>query len=175
MDVVEYLLFVPLLVYGIALSDLFGQWKRFLDPKSWHLPHLLTLIIVTEIGVYNVFIFFKLTAQFSSMHYFLYWLYLLPPLIFMLLVSYLTHMEENEDVKTSFISRSRPVFLLLGIYIGLHFIPQFHFEQTLWGVRLLGVLICVTYAFWQKRVLFYLFVASWIMSLLSKVYVIYWQ
>jgi hypothetical protein len=29
MDASEYLAFLPLLLYGIALADLFSQWKRF--------------------------------------------------------------------------------------------------------------------------------------------------
>jgi hypothetical protein len=30
MEAPEYLAFIPLLFYGIALADLLGQWRRFL-------------------------------------------------------------------------------------------------------------------------------------------------
>jgi len=34
MDLTEYMVFLPLLIYGIALADLFSQWKRFFDIKE---------------------------------------------------------------------------------------------------------------------------------------------
>jgi len=34
METTEYLAFVPLLIYGIGLADLLGEWKRLFDPKE---------------------------------------------------------------------------------------------------------------------------------------------
>lgn len=172
MDIVEYLLFVPLLIYGIALSDLFGQWKRFLEPSSWYFPYLLTIIIITDIGVHNVFEFFKLCPQLNNINYFGYWLYLLPPLVFLILVNVLTNTDESVDTKTFFISRTRLVFLLLAVFIAMHFIPQFKYDQTIWLPRLLGVIACVLYAFWHKNFIFYLLIAIWLMSIISRAYII---
>jgi len=161
MDIVEYLLFVPLLIYGIALSDLFSQWKRFIEPSFWYLPYQITLVLVTEVGVYNVFEFFKLASHFSSISYFVYWLYLLPPLLFLLMVNFLTHSEDFLDMASFFSSRRKPVFLL-----------QFHFNLRGWPVQVLAILFSFTYAFWPKKAIFYVLVAVWFLSIVVRAYLI---
>lgn len=169
MDVVEYLLFIPLLIYGIALSDLFSQWKRFMEPNSWHLPYLLTLLMVTEIGVYNVFIFFKLSSRLSNIGYFTYWLYLVPPLVFMLMVNFLNFKEDSLDLPKAFSDNIRPVYLLLAIFFSLHLIPQFQFSSEYWPPRVIGSAVCVLYAFKQTKPFYYLVLAAWLYSLVVKV------
>jgi hypothetical protein len=173
MDIVEYLLFVPLLIYGIALSDLFIQWKRFLEPSSWHLPYLLTIVIITDIGVNNVFEFHKLSPQLKNITYFAYWLYVLPPLLFLMLVNILTNTNEAIDMETFFSSKIRIVFLLLAAFIAMHFIPQFKYDQTILLPRLFGIIGCALYAFWHKKVFFYFIVAIWVLAIIKRVYAIY--
>jgi hypothetical protein len=173
MDIIEYLLFVPLLIYGMALSDLFGQWKKFMEPASWYIPYLFTLIMITEIGVHNVFIFFKLSPQLSTINYFAYWLYLLPPLVFLLMVNFLTHTDDYSDMKVFFTARTKPVFLLLAAFISMHFIPIFHFDHNIWLPRVLGIIFCTVYAFWQRMIVFYLLVAIWLLSVGTRFYIVY--
>jgi hypothetical protein len=173
MDIVEYLLFVPLLIYGIALSDLFIQWKRFLEPSAWHIPYLLTIIIITDIGVNNVFEFHKLSPQLKNITYFTYWLYILPPLLYLMLVNILTNTNESIDMETFFSSKIRIVFLLLAFFIAMHFIPQFRYDQTILLPRLLGIIGCILYAFWHKKVFFYFIVAIWVLAIVKRAYAIY--
>jgi len=58
MDSTEYLAFVPLLLYGIALADLFdllGQWRRFFDKEYLYWPYFLTTVMVTELAIRTCF------------------------------------------------------------------------------------------------------------------------
>ncbi len=68
----NYLYFLPLLLYGIALAELFSQWKRFFNPGQIFLPYLLMTIILTETALYNVFIYAKLIDQLIGLNYFNY-------------------------------------------------------------------------------------------------------
>jgi hypothetical protein len=47
MEATEYFAFLPLLIYGIALADLFSQWKRLFSPIC--LPHLISCMISMKI------------------------------------------------------------------------------------------------------------------------------
>lgn len=38
MEASEVLAFLPLLIYGIAIAELFSQWKRFINFKRLDLP-----------------------------------------------------------------------------------------------------------------------------------------
>lgn len=168
MDIVEYLLFVPLLIYGIALSDLFGQWKKFLNPKSLYLPHIIIIIATTDIGVNNVFNFFKLSHQFTNITYFTYWLYLLPPLVFLILVNILTNTDDKEDKKIFFNENRKPIFILMAIFMALHFIPQFNYNEPVSIHRLLAIASCLLFAFWNNMLFYYASVLIWLLSLYSR-------
>lgn len=173
MDIVEYLLFIPLLIYGIALSDLFGQWKHFMDSSSWYTPYLITLIMVTEIGVHNVFVFFKFSPELSTTTYFAYWLFLFPPLVFLLMVNCLTHVDDYSNTETFFTARIKPIFLLLAAFISMHFTPFVQFDHQIWLPRLLAIILCVVYAFWPKNNIFYTLVTVWLVSIAIRFYSIY--
>ncbi len=75
MGAVEYLLFIPLLIYGIALSDLFGEWKKIFNPSKLYIPYALTILLITEIGIYNVYIFFNISDMLAKSTYFIYCIY----------------------------------------------------------------------------------------------------
>lgn len=172
MDLAEYLLFIPLLIYGIALSDLFSQWKVFLDVKKLYIPYLITLVMITEIGVQNVYNFFKLIPNLDNVNYFTYWIFLLPPLVFMILVNVLTKIEDEDDMKTFFESKTKIIFLLMASFIAMHFIPQFSYYSELWIARMLGIAACMVFAFWHKPVFFYTVVGIWLLSIAVHVYVV---
>lgn len=173
MDIVEYLLFIPLLIYGIALSDLFGQWKHFMDSTSWYTPYLLTLIMVTEIGVHNVFVFFQFSPELSGIDYFSYWLYLFPPLVFLLMVNCLTHVDDYSNTEEFFKARIKPIFLLLAAFISMHFMSFVHFDHQIWVTRLLAIILCTIYALWPKTAVFYLLVAVWLLSIAIRFNIVY--
>ncbi|RLB53106.1 MAG: hypothetical protein DRJ42_12845, partial [Deltaproteobacteria bacterium] len=51
MDIIEFLLFIPLLIYGIALSQLLSQWKRIFDFKNFYGPFVVTVVAVTVVAI----------------------------------------------------------------------------------------------------------------------------
>ncbi len=108
MEATEYLAFLPLLIYGIALADLFREWKRFLNLKEIFLPYLIVTIILTETALYNVFSFAGLLKNLEGLTYSSYLLYLAPPFLFMLATSFFTP-EEDSDTEEYFM-KNMPVF-----------------------------------------------------------------
>ena len=65
----EYLAFIPLLIYGIALADLLSQWKRLFNPKDLFIPYLLMTIILTETALYNVFVYAEVINKLGGQTY----------------------------------------------------------------------------------------------------------
>ena len=98
MDASEYLAFLPMLLYGIALADLFSQWKRLFSPKQLFLPYLLLTIMLTETALYNVFIYAKLLDELKGLSYFGYLKYLIPPFLFMLASNIFTPSSHKESM-----------------------------------------------------------------------------
>ena len=63
MEASEYLAFIPLLIYGIALADLLGQWRRFFDRDYFYLPYFLTTLIFTENAIWSVYGYLEVTSH----------------------------------------------------------------------------------------------------------------
>jgi len=167
MDASEYLVFLPLLIYGIALADLLSQWKRFFNPKQLFLPYLLFTILLTETALYNVFIYSELLDQLTGLSYFKYLLYLIPPFLFMLTTNIFTP-DKDSDTKAYFI-KQMPIFLsLLALFVTSHFI--FDFDEhlpTLVG-RVLAILLILITGLTRKIWLFYVMVAFWTILIFIK-------
>jgi hypothetical protein len=69
MESSEYLSFIPLLIYGLAIADLLSEWKRLFDKTQWYFPYLLTTIVLTELAIYNVFIYANLISELEGTSY----------------------------------------------------------------------------------------------------------
>ena len=102
MDPAEYLAFVPLLFYGIALADLLGQWRRFFDRSYFYFPYFFTTIMFTESAIWNVYQYLDIVAILDGVRYAQYWLYLIQPIIFLITVSALTPESNILDTKGHF-------------------------------------------------------------------------
>ena len=169
MDAVEYLLFIPLLIYGMALSDLFGEWKKIFTPSKLYIPYALTILFITEIGIYNVYIFFNISDMLAKSTYFIYLLYLLPPLVFLLMVNLITQKEDTIAIEEFFKSKIKPVFILVALFVALHFVPHYHFDNSIYFPRILAIAFCLLYAFWQKQFLFYIIIGVWVLSIIVRI------
>lgn len=123
----------------------------------------------------NVFIFFRFSPELSTINYFAYWPYLFPPLVFLLMVNCLTHVDDYSDTESFFNARIKPIFLLLAAFISMHFIPFIHFDNQIWLPRLLAIIFCVLYAYWPKIQIFYMLVAVWLFSILTRAYILYYH
>jgi len=167
MEATEYLAFLPLLIYGISLADLFREWKRFLNLKEIFLPYLLLTIILTETALYNVFAFAGLLENLEGQTYSSYLLYLAPPFLFMLATSFFTP-EEGSDTKEYFM-KNMPVFLtFFALFAASHFLYDFNEPGIFKGIRIFGVVVILLTGFLRKKWMVYLLCAIWLFSLFSK-------
>ena len=168
MTIDEYLAFIPLLLYGLALADLFSQWRRFFESQYMYWPYVVTTFILTEIAIWNIFISMDYLEIYPSVTYHQYWLFLLQPILFLILVHAFTPDKENRDTEGYFRMRMRLVFLLLGIYIGSHLIPTLSANKDIQITRIGAMIICLAIAFSRKIWLVYLLGIYWLVSFVVK-------
>lgn len=167
MHTIEYLAFIPLLMFGLGLADLMSQWRRLFDPLEWYLPYTVFTIILTEMAVYNVFIYYNLLVQLPGQSYFTYLSYLLPPFLFILTTSAFTP-EKEANTKDHFIKRM-PIFLtLLGALILSHFIFKYDESIFIQIARLVVVVILIIIGFTRKIWLVYIIGSLWLISFLFR-------
>lgn len=167
MQSLEYLGFIPLLLFGLGLADLLSQWKRLFDPKEWYLPYTIFTVILTELAVYNVYTYFNLLAQLPGKSYYIYLLYLLPPFLFLLTTSAFTP-EKDTKTKEHFVKRMPIFFTLLAVFILSHFIFNYQESIYLHIARLLFVAILIVVGFTRKMWLVYFIALIWLVSFLFR-------
>ena len=167
MQTLEYLAFIPLLMYGLGLADLLSQWKRLFDPEDWYLPYTIFTVILTEIAVYNVFIYFNLLVQLPGQNYFTYLSYLLPPFLFILTTSAFTP-EKEAKTKEHFIKRMPIFFTSLAMLILSHFFFQYGESIYVHIGRLLIVVILIIVGFTRKIWPVYIIAFIWLISFLFR-------
>ena len=168
MSAAELLSFIPLLLYGVALADLFGQWRRFFDKDYLYWPYVLTTIIFTEIAIWNIYLFLVNVQDVELMSYFDYWTFLCQPILFLLIVHAFTPESETKDTAAYFKKRMRIVFVLFSIYIALHFLPGTGSTEQLNIARILGVVIGLIIAYTKYVPLIYAFTVVWLISLFFR-------
>lgn len=164
----ELFSFIPLLLYGIALAELFSQWRRFFDKQYRYWPYVLTTIIFIEMAIWNVYLFFIISEDIASVSYFEYWLFLLQPIIFLILVHALTPDPEIKDTELYFKKRMPLVFGLMAIYIASHMIPGLDTNANISIARLIAIALCLGIAISRKVFLVYVFGLLWAYSLFIR-------
>jgi len=169
MEASEYLAFIPLLIYGIALADLLGQWRRFFDRNYFYLPYFLTTLIFTENAIWSVYGYLEVTSHLEGIKYFQYWAYLLQPMLFLIIVSALTPEPEIKDTETYFKKRMPVVFGLMAVYISSHFIANYGVMSQLNMVRLLAIVLCIVMAVSRRAWLVYVVTTLWLFSLFARI------
>jgi len=167
MDASEYLSFLPLLLYGIALADLFSQWKRFFNPEQLFIPYLFMTIILTETALYNVFIYAKLLDELSGLSYFNYLSYLLPPFLFMLTTNIFTP-DQDSETEEYFIKQMPIFFTLLALFAACHFLYEFDENATILIIRIIALLILFLTGIFRRIWMVYFVCIIWIVSLFVK-------
>ena len=167
MQTAEYLAFIPLLMYGLGLSEILSQWWRLFDPIEWYLPYTVFTIILTEVTVYNVFIYIDLLDQLPGQNYFTYLTFLIPPFLFILTTNAFTP-DKEANTKEHFVKRMPTFFSLLALYILSHFIFTFEESFYIHIIRLVLVLILIIGGFTRKIWLVYLIALFWLFSFIVR-------
>jgi hypothetical protein len=167
MDATQYLAFVPLLIYGLGLTALMSDWKRFFDPNQIYLPYTLLSLVVTEVAVYNVFIYIQLIAEFHEQSYLSYLSFLVSPFLFFMGAQVFTP-DAGANTKEYFIKRMPLFCSLFALMIGSHFIYELVEAQYATIMRLLFIGLIIVVGFSRKPWLIYLVVFFWAASLFLR-------
>jgi len=169
MDPAEYLAFIPLLIYGIAIADLLGQWRRFFDRDQFYLPYFLTTIVFTEGAIWNVYNYLEVVGSLEGILYHQYWGYLLQPMIFLLVVSALTPEADNRDTEGYFKNRLPVVFGLMAAFILSHFFAGFGTTVEITVARGIVIALGIAIAITRRIELVYVLFGAWLLSLIGRV------
>ena len=167
MNASEVLANLPLLIYGIAIAELFSQWKRFINFKEVYLPYVLMTIILTEIALYNVFLFAQLVDEISEMSYRNYLIYLFPSIVFMITVYSFTP-EKEDDTEEYFKSNIPVIFGLISIFVASHFFFRFDETRTVILGRISILVVLILAAVFRRIWLIYLFIGIWFLLLFFR-------
>lgn len=168
MSLEEQLAFIPLLLYGIAVADLFSHWRRFFHKEYLYWPYVITAIILTEVAIWNIYLFMFRQENLEYVTYYEYWTILIKPIIFLLLVHAFTPEAEDKDTKTYFIMRIPLVFGLLAVYVGLHLVPDFDASDSMFYPRIFGVLVCAIIAITRYVPIMYAVGLVWVVGLFFR-------
>ncbi len=152
----EFFAFMPLLIYGIAITELVRHWRDYLNKDRRYWPHLITGLILLELAFVNFYYLYDtLDDLFRTYPHFL--LRLTPPLILLLTTSVYTP-EEDRNVKEYFDAKVSLIYVLLGLFITVNIITEsgISFVNL---VRILAVVICFLIAITRRYWLILLWVA----------------
>lgn len=86
MDKIEYLLFIPLLIYGITLSDLFSEYKRMIKDSVIHIKYMIAILLLSEVAIFNIYKLYSIINTYDITTYVQFWVLLIPPIIFMITI-----------------------------------------------------------------------------------------
>lgn len=117
----EYYLILPLLLYGLAISDLVNSWKSFFFAERRYWPYIITSILLLEGAFWN---FFRMNAwmkEGSYESYLSYSRFIITPLIYIMTVAVFTPDQETKDTELYFKSNMRIIFLSLTAFVAMHF------------------------------------------------------
>ena len=170
MSTEEYLLFIPLLIYGIVLSRLLGEWKRFFDLANWHGPYIVTVVVFTEIAIWNIYNFLAVFRLDPEPSYTSYLAVLSTPFLFLLGVNALLREDDNDGLvdRSEFASRMRLSYALMACFVAIHLLQRYSAEADETLFRLPAFAVMVAIAWFRKDWLVYGLAAIWIASLVWR-------
>jgi hypothetical protein len=167
MSATDYLSFLPLLIYGIAIAGLLSQWKHLFDIQTFFLPYALFTIMLTEVALYNVFIYAELINDLEGLAYGQYLMYLLPPFLFMMVANVFTP-DKGEETRSYFLKQRPILFGLLAVFILTHYLYDFNEEPFLLFARLVFVSIIIVAGFVKKIWPSYVIFGLWLISVILR-------
>lgn len=167
MSATEYLAFIPLLIYGMAIANLLGEWRRLFDKQKRYLPYLLYTIVFTEIAIYNVFIYVEILDKVVGKPYLAYLGFLISPFLYILMVNVFTP-ENQYETKEYFNKNISTCLYLMAAFVASHFLFQFD-EPTMTVIgRLISMGVILITAIFKRTWMIYALVGVWLILLISR-------
>jgi len=167
MDATQYLAFVPLLIYGLGLTALMSDWKRLFDVKQIYLPYTLLSLVITEVAVYNVFIYIQVIEEFKEQSYLSYLSFLVSPFLFFMAAQVFTP-DAGVNTKEYFAKRMPLFYSLFALLICSHFIYDLVESRYAAIMRLAFMVLIIGVGFSRRPLLTYLVVLCWVVSLFIR-------
>lgn len=167
MSTAEYLAFIPLLLYGLGLSTLLGEWRRIFDRTEMFLPYSLMTLVLTELAIYNVFIYSRLLDKLAGLSYLSYLTLLISPFLFFLVAHVFTP-EAGKNTKDHFIKRMPLFFNLIALLTACNYIYGLEESRYVNFSRLIFIVILVLCGFTRKIWLTYVLIIMWVLSFLIR-------
>jgi len=167
MDATQYLAFVPLLIYGLGLTALMSDWKRLFDVNQIYLPYTLLSLVITEMAVYNVFIYIQVIEEFKEQSYLSYLSFLLSPFLFFMAAQVFTP-DAGVNTKKYFTKRMPLFYSLFALLICSHFIYDLVESSYTVIMRLAFMVLIIGVGFSRRPWLTYLVVFFWAFSLFLR-------
>jgi hypothetical protein len=171
MDLNEYLLFIPLLLFGIGLSEGMYLIGRLVGGKTYCLPAIITLIFLVEITIFvsiRYLFIFKIDESSNYAHILI---YLLNPIILMLCLHFLKEMENEEGITwDQFSKHADRIFYVLGFGLFMQFFLPV--PQTLASIsfRIIGILISLSIAYFHKKWMYYGLFLFWLIFFIYRLF-----
>jgi len=167
MSTSEYLAFIPLLIYGLGLTNLLGEWKRIFVWKEIFIPYTFMTLLLTEIGVYNVFIYQRMLAKLEGLSYVNYLLFLIVPILYYLATLVFTP-EQGDNTREHFIKRMPLFYTLVALLTASNFIFRLEESRYVNISRIIFIAIVALCGFTRKIWLTYVLIFIWIISFLMR-------
>lgn len=167
MDPAEYLAFLPLLIYGIGITDLLSQWKRFFIKKGQYPLYIVLTVMLIERAIYNVFIYLDLVDTLPEQSYYMYLIFLIPPILFQMVVNVFTP-DKGSETNLYFIKNLRLIFVLMAVFTASHFLYAFNEHPVSQYVRILFIILSIAVAIFKRNWLIYLSLALWFSGFLLR-------
>ena len=163
----EYLALIPLLIYGIGLTDLLSQWHRLFDRENRYPIYLIFTLVLTEVAIYNVVIYVDLVQAFPHQTYFAYLASMVPPILFLMVVNVFTP-DEGTQTKAYLFENARLIFSLMAVFVASHYFYPFEEKASTVFQRGLFIFFLLTTAYFRKEWMMYLLAALWLVGLLQR-------
>lgn len=166
MSTIEYLAFLPLLIYGLAISDIVNHWRRYLYKEDFYLPYVMSAFMVLEGAIFSVFEYLQLLDELVDNDYAHYLALLVPPLIFLALAKVLTP-DRDRNTKEYFMANVRVIFTLSAIFSASHWLYDFKPENIyLTVIRIITITFLIAIATTKKIRLIYFFFVFYVITLI---------
>jgi len=165
----EFYSIMPILLLSLGIGDILLHWKDYFQKERRYWPHIITGLMIVEVGIRNYFLLFNELYFIAHMTYNQFLARLLPPMLFLLAAAAFTP-DESEDTKAYFQRRLRVVFSLLALFIASHWLVQFRIDYTFF-VRAVAVTGCMLMVILRKPAFIYVLLALRVVIGITD----YWQ
>jgi hypothetical protein len=124
-------------------------------------------LFLTEIMVYNVFIYERLIEKLAGLSYFHYLIFLISPILFYLAVLVFTP-EPGDKTKEHFIDRMPLFYVLIALLTATNFF--YKLEESLYVSisRVVFIIVVIICGFTRKIWLTYVLIIMWLITLIFR-------